>query len=209
MNMVKKNLFIYKNAIFYNILYELEEVLKFKIYQIIEDVNLETNFKDTVNNLLITNKRIKNINNQLVINDFPIKFSKLIENINVIFLKQNFKNKSKINVGKFTIDLNSRNLIFNDNFINLTEKEVNIIIFLINNKKPSSVTALQTNVWGYKKNLETHTVETHIYRLRKKILEKFGEDEFECPDNFYKLDEDEQRDLVIEAIKPKKIFFLE
>ena len=178
MNMVKKNLFIYKNAIFYNILYELEEVLKFKIYQIIEDVNLETNFKDTVNNLLITNKRIKNINNQLVINDFPIKFSKLIENINVIFLKQNFKNKSKINVGKFTIDLNSRNLIFNDNFINLTEKEVNIIIFLINNKKPSSVTALQTNVWGYKKNLETHTVETHIYRLRKKILEKFGEDEF-------------------------------
>jgi len=42
----------------------------------------------------------------------------------------------------------------------------------------------------------------------KKVF-KFGEDEFECPDNFYKLDENEQRELVIEAIKPKKIFFLE
>ena len=42
----------------------------------------------------------------------------------------------------------------------------------------------------------------------KKVI-KFGEDEFECPDNFYKLDEDEQRELVIAAIKPKKIFFLE
>ena len=176
--MKQKNLFIYKNTIFYNILYELKEVLNFKIHKITEDINLELNFKDNANVLLITNKEIKNIKNQLVINDFPIKFSKLFENINVIFLKQNFQNKSKIHVGKFIIDINSRRLIFNDNFLDLTEKEVNIILFLFNNEEPSSIETLQTNVWGYKKNLETHTVETHIYRLRKKILEKFGDDEF-------------------------------
>ncbi|MDB3888525.1 winged helix-turn-helix domain-containing protein [Candidatus Pelagibacter sp.] len=176
--MTKKNLFIYKDSILYNILYELEEVLKFKIYKLTEDVNLELDFKDTVNNLLITNKNIKNINNQLVISDCPITLAKLIENINVIFLSQNFQNKSKINAGKFTIDINSRNLIFSDKLINLTEKEVNIILFLLDNKKPCSITTLQTSVWGYKENLETHTVETHIYRLRKKILEKFGDDEF-------------------------------
>tara|TARA_B100000767_G_C19676031_1_gene497387 strand:+ start:474 stop:1052 length:579 start_codon:yes stop_codon:yes gene_type:complete len=177
-SMTKKNLFIYRDSILYDILYELEEVLKFKIYKLVEDVNLELDFKDTVNNLLITKKKIKKINNQLVISDFPIKFSKLIENINVIFLSQNFQNKSKINAGKFTIDINSRNLILSDKFINLTEKEVNIILFLLDNKKPCSITTLQTSVWGYKENLETHTVETHVYRLRKKILEKFGDDEF-------------------------------
>lgn len=176
--MKQKNLFIYKNTIFYNILYELKEVLNFKIHKITEDINLELNFKDNANALLISNKEIKNIKNQLVINDFPIKFSKLFENINVIFLKQNFQNKSKIHVGKFTIDINSRRLIFNNSFLDLTEKEVNIILFLFKNEEPSSIETLQTNVWGYKKNLETHTVETHIYRLRKKILEKFGVDEF-------------------------------
>ena len=176
--MKQKNLFIYKNTILYNILYELKEVLNFKIHKITEDINLEFNFKDNANSLLISNKEIKNIKNQLVINDFPIKFSKLSENINVIFLKQNFQNKSKIHIGKFTIDINSRRLIFNDSFLDLTEKEVNIILFLFNNEEPSSIETLQTNVWGYKKNLETHTVETHIYRLRKKILEKFGDDKF-------------------------------
>jgi DNA-binding winged helix-turn-helix (wHTH) protein len=176
--MKQKNLFIYKNISFYNILHELKEVLNFKIYKITDDLNLESEFKDTVNTLLITSKEIKNIKNQLVINDFPMKFSKLFENINVAFLKQNFQNKSKIHVGKFTIDINSRSLIFNGIFLDLTEKEVNIILFLFNNEEPSSVETLQTNVWGYKKNLETHTVETHIYRLRKKILEKFEDNEF-------------------------------
>ena len=66
-SMTKKNLFIYRDSILYDILYELEEVLKFKIYKLVEDVNLELDFKDTVNNLLITKKKIKKINNQLVI----------------------------------------------------------------------------------------------------------------------------------------------
>ena len=62
-----------------------------------------------------------------------------------------------------------------NNKISLTEKEAKIIIFLYNNKKPSSIVDLQKEVWGHKSKLETHTVETHIYRLRKKIEKKFND----------------------------------
>ena len=55
----------------------------------------------------------------------------------------------------------------------LTEKEAKIIIFLGKSKNPTSIVDLQKEVWGHKSKLETHTVETHIYRLRKKIEKKF------------------------------------
>ena len=60
----------------------------------------------------------------------------------------------------------------------MTEKEINLILFLYNNKNPCSIENLQKNVWGFKKDLETHTVETHVHRLRKKIEKEFGENEF-------------------------------
>ena len=59
----------------------------------------------------------------------------------------------------------------------MTEKEINLILFLYNNKTPCSIENLQKNVWGFKKDLETHTVETHVHRLRKKIEKKFGKNE--------------------------------
>ena len=61
--------------------------------------------------------------------------------------------------------------------LQLTEKEMKIISFLNNFKGPVSINKLQTEVWGYKSKLETHTVETHIHRLRKKIKEKFFDEE--------------------------------
>ena len=63
-------------------------------------------------------------------------------------------------------------------FINLTEKETTIINYLNNSKKPATIDDLQREVWGYKSELETHTVETHVYRLRKKIFEIFKEKNF-------------------------------
>ena len=62
--------------------------------------------------------------------------------------------------------------------LKLTEKETNIIIYLSKIKKPVSIDELQTNVWGYQSELETHTVETHVYRLRKKILKIFDDKKF-------------------------------
>ena len=87
--------------------------------------------------------------------------------------------KLKITVRELSKDdINSRKLFLDENYINLTEKEINLILFLFNSKKPCSVEELQSSVWGFKKDLETHTVETHVHRLRKKILNKFGENEF-------------------------------
>ena len=61
--------------------------------------------------------------------------------------------------------------------MDLTEKESNMLIFINENKKVS-LKKLQENVWNYASNLETHTVETHVYRLRKKIKETFNDDSF-------------------------------
>ena len=175
--MNKKKLFIYNNLTLYNIFYELEEFINFKVYKI-DEKNLKSNFQDINDNLLISSTMIRDIINQYKIDILPINFFKLLENINITFLKKNFKDQAKIKIGKFFIDINSRRLIYDNNFINLTEKEVNLILYLFNCKESCSIENLQKNVWSFKNELETHTVETHIYRLRKKISSKFSVDNF-------------------------------
>ena len=108
-----------------------------------------------------------------MVENFPIKFSKLSEIINIEFLKKNFNEQSNINVSKYTINTNSREMILNNQKLKLTEKEINMILYLTQSKKPIKINELQEKVWGYQSKLETHTVETHIHRLRKKIKEKF------------------------------------
>ena len=71
------------------------------------------------------------------------------------------------------LNLNSRKIFSNEISLDLTEREANIIIFLNNSKKPVKISELQTEVWGHNSKLETHTVERHIYRLRKKIINFF------------------------------------
>ena len=75
------------------------------------------------------------------------------------------------------MDLNSRKITFKDKSLDLTERETSLIIF-INDKTNVTVKELQKNVWDYSPSLETHTVETHIYRLRKKMSDIFGDENF-------------------------------
>ena len=93
-------------------------------------------------------------------------------------MKKNFNSQSEIIVNDYTIDLNSREILKKDNRLKLTEKEVNTIIYLSKMNKPVKIHELEKNVWKYQSDIETHTVETHIYRLRKKILEIFEDDKF-------------------------------
>ena len=74
--------------------------------------------------------------------------------------------------------MNSREIIINDTKLKLTEKEINTIIYISKLNKPVSIDELQKKVWSYQSDIESHTVETHIYRLRKKILSTFNDEEF-------------------------------
>ena len=174
--MIKNKLFIYGNFILYNILNELNEYLNFEIYNVTEK-NLMIKFKNDYNFLLLTQEIVNNISNQILINNYPLNIKKLTEKINTQFLKQNFNNKSKFRFGNYLMDLNSRELMFNKIKIKLTQKETEIILFLCNANKPINIKDLQKKVWDYKKELDTHTVETHIYRLRKKIFLNFKIDD--------------------------------
>ena len=176
--MSTQNLIIYKFTALYNILEELSLDLNFNV-KVVESVNsLNENLKNFNNYLIITNKKYPAINNQFVLENLPIKIVKLIEQINIEFLKIQFNSQSQVKVKNYIIDLNSRKILINKTNLKLTEKEINTIIYLSKSNKPVSINELQENVWSYQSDIETHTVETHIYRLRKKILNTFNDKNF-------------------------------
>jgi len=176
--MDKQNLIIFKHNSLYDIMKELEENLNFEIFEATNEKTLNK-LKDNLKNyLIITPKKMNNMNNQFMLDQKPIKLTKLIERFNVQFLKVNFIEKSELNIGKYKIDLNSRELISNKNALKLTEKETNILIYLSKSNNAVGIDQLQSEVWQYHSNLETHTVETHVYRLRKKIFKTFNDENF-------------------------------
>ena len=89
-----------------------------------------------------------------------------------------FNYQSKVIVKNYELDLNSKTISKNYLILKLTEKEIEIILYLKKNKNKHSVLELQKNIWGYAADIETHTVETHVYRLRKKLANKFNEEDF-------------------------------
>ena len=173
--MTTQNLIIYKFNELYQIFEELDLDLNFKIVFADKEKSLNEITKKIYNFLIISNKRYLNTRNQLVLDDTPINIFKLIERINIEFLKLQFNSQSKVIVQNYTIDLNSREMLKNNIKLKLTEKEINTITYLSKSEKPVSIDELQEKVWSYQSDIETHTVETHIYRLRKKILKTFND----------------------------------
>ena len=175
---IDKNLIIYKFVKLYHILEELGLDLNFNVLFVDNEKNLNDKIKNFNNYLIITNKKYSHIDHQFVLNSIPINISKLIEKINIELLKTQFNNQSEFKVKNYVIDLNSREIFAKNIKLKLTEKEINTIIFLSRSNEPVSIDVLQEKVWSYQSDIETHTVETHIYRLRKKILNSFKDNEF-------------------------------
>ena len=159
----------------YDILNEISENLNFKV---INGLDKDTNYKQFKNYIFLSTKKEKSEKSHLIMTDFPIKIKKLIEIININFLQKNYSLQSNIKVGEYELDLNSRILKTNNVSLDLTEMEANVILFIKKSNKAIKIKDLQKNVWHQAAGLETHTVETHIYRLRKKIKEKFQDDNF-------------------------------
>ena len=176
--MNSQNLIIYKFNGLYQIFEELGLDLNFKIVFADKEESLNEITKKIYNYLIISNKKYSKIRNQFILDYKPINIFKLIERINIEFLKLQFNSQSEVIVKNYTIDLNSREMLKNDIKLKLTEKEINTISYLSKSEKPVSVDELQEKVWSYQSDIETHTVETHIYRLRKKILDTFKDDKF-------------------------------
>tara|TARA_A100001015_G_scaffold178812_1_gene198761 strand:+ start:2825 stop:3385 length:561 start_codon:yes stop_codon:yes gene_type:complete len=170
-------LIIYEYQILYHVLNEVAESLNFEIIQSSHNDLKEFEHYKKSNYLIISKQKIEGIKNNLIIDNIPIKFEKLIEMINIKFLKNKFTDQSHITIGEYNLDLNSRKISFRDKILNLTERETNLIIF-IKDKKSVTIKELQKMVWDYSPDLDTHTVETHIYRLRKKMKETFGDKDF-------------------------------
>ena len=172
---------------------ELEPFLKFNS---IKEKNLsdfdvilfhEEALKDKEDNKIINNSnclKIYSSNNKNSSNNFDafLELPSSLNEINVtvenVVAKKAFSKNSSIQIKKYSLNKNEKKLSKSNNEIVLTEKEIQLLELFLNNKKPISKDKILSSVWNYSSDADTHTVETHIYRLRKKIYDKFSDDNF-------------------------------
>ena len=181
-----QNVFILNNNSLYEILDEIKENLSFTIIKIDNEDNFKKKFDlNRLDYLVISktdHKLLLNNNitdkNFLDFIDLPLSFKKLLELINIKLIKLKFNQQSKIIIKGYELNLNSKFFSKDNLKLKLTEKEIEIILYLNDKKIKHNVEDLQKNIWGYSANMETHTVETHIYRLRKKISDLFKDENF-------------------------------
>ena len=180
--MHKQNLIIVDFKILYEILDEIKENLSFNIINYESESELiKKNKLDFEDSLVITRSNKSNSfpkKNILNIDEFPLPVNKLTALINIHLLKLKFNSQTKIKIKDYDLDLNSKFFSRNSVRLKLTEKEIEIILYLNLKKVKHGILDMQKNIWGYSSDLETHTVETHIYRLRKKISDKFNDQNF-------------------------------
>ena len=195
---------IFGNKIFFEIIREIKLFSKYKV-KYYEDIDLcakDTEKKNTIVVLFI-NESNRSLFNRIKVNNFPLililesstsrnsslgeyseqmnmPFTILDFNKKIVFLlaKNEYKKNSLIHLNNYAIDKNERKIKKNNLELQLSEKEINFLILFSENKKPVSRNFVLKNVWNYSSESETHTVETHIHRLRKKIFKKFGDNDF-------------------------------
>ena len=180
--MIKQNIFIINFNLLYEIIDEIKENLSFEIIKCEDENSFIKDDRFNKRNSLVISKFDHKLNldekNILNFYDYPVLLIKLIEIINIQLIKIRFNHQSKVNIQDYSLNLNSKIFSKDNLFLKLTEKEIEIILYLSEKKTKHNVSDLQKNIWDYSEDLETHTVETHIYRLRKKIKDQFKDNDF-------------------------------
>ena len=186
--MLKQKIHIINFKTLFDILEEIKSNLSFEIYHHVD----QEDFIDVINkggfdNSLVLTKKIniklkshKYLDKRQIIKilEEPLLITALIENLNINLIKQRYNFQSSIKIKNYILNFNSRVFHENEKQLKLTQREIDIVLFLNKNTEPQSIDILQNQIWKYEYDLETHTVETHIYRLRKKIKEIFNDDNF-------------------------------
>ena len=176
--MSKLNIAIYKLPVLYEILVEIKSELNFSLFNFTENGEDFRKFiKNNPESLIISSEKNKDFKN-FIFYKKTFKIKKLLQQINIYLSKSNYGIKSNISIGKYKVDTNSRLISNKSAALKLTEREIDLLIYLKNSKDEKTSLDLQKNVWKHSKDLETHTVETHIYRLRKKIYDSFNDNKF-------------------------------
>ena len=182
--MSKSAVYILNFKVLYNIIFEIKNFFNFDIFEFQSEKSIldEQKKKNSNSFIILTKDKFSNetVNNKQVISveNLPLNLISLVETINSNLLMQQFNFQSNIIIKNYKLDLNSRQISNQNKKLKLTEREIQIMLFLKKQEKPININSLQKEVWGYVEDLETHTVETHIYRLRKKIKNTFDDQNF-------------------------------
>ena len=182
--MSKSVVYIYNFKVLYNIIFEIKNFLNFDIFEFQSEKSIldEQKKRDSNSFIILTKDKFSNetVNNKqvIIVESLPLNLISLVETINSNLLMQQFNFQSNIIIKNYKLDLNSRQISNQNKKLKLTEREIQIMLFLKKQEKPININSLQKEVWGYVEDLETHTVETHIYRLRKKIKNNFDDQNF-------------------------------
>ena len=199
---MKTNLLIFGTKNFNNSIEEIKDYLEFSLIyfdfnQFSEDL-VTASSAVIVDYQICENKNILNIINQIFnkpilflgnqnsltkcnyddITNLPISITELKNKIINLITSYKFNKNSSIEIKNFFLDKNEKKLKKKKLFITITEREVQLIELLFNEQNPLSKNTILKKIWKYADDADTHTVETHIYRLRKKILDVFKDDNF-------------------------------
>lgn len=105
----------------------------------------------------------------------PISFLKLLSRCDNLLTETNKFKSEMIDLENFSYSFNLNTIYVGNSSLYLTDKENEIFQFLIENiGSKVARKQLLSKVWSYNENIDTHTLETHIYTLRKKLKKKFG-----------------------------------
>ncbi len=187
------NVLVFGPSTFLSSLNELKPFLKFNHFTEISDLNYDIilfhdailkdkKTKDHINQSSSLKVCVSNYMNQGSNWDATIKLPTSLKEINAVVekiaAKKKFSKNSSIKVKDYLLNKNEKKLSKENHSIILTEKEIQLIELFLNSSKPVSKENILQSVWNYSADADTHTVETHIYRLRKKISEKFSDEVF-------------------------------